>query len=54
MSTVDNLNLLPEGRSLELSKELLQGAIDIHVHPGPHLAQQSTPRRSVRGSARST
>ncbi|MCA9984349.1 MAG: hypothetical protein KDE59_08650, partial [Anaerolineales bacterium] len=31
------------GRSLELTFELLQGAIDIHVHPGPHLF--SSPRR---------
>ena len=34
---------LPEGRSLELSERLLRGAIDIHVHPGPHLP--SSPRR---------
>ena len=34
---------LQEGRSLELSQELLRGAIDIHVHPGPHL--KSSPRR---------
>ena len=34
---------LPEGRSLELSEALLRGAIDIHVHPGPHLP--SSPRR---------
>ncbi|MBV7334501.1 hypothetical protein KFU94_40935 [Chloroflexi bacterium TSY] len=34
---------LQEGRSLDLSYELLQGAIDIHVHPGPHLF--SSPRR---------
>ena len=34
---------LPEGRSLELTRELLKGAIDIHVHPGPHL--KSSPRR---------
>ncbi len=34
---------LPEGRSLELSQELLVGAIDIHVHAGPHLF--SSPRR---------
>jgi hypothetical protein len=34
---------LPEGRSVELSQELLKGAIDIHVHPGPHLF--SSPRR---------
>ena len=37
------MNELPEGRSLELTYELLQGAIDIHVHPGPHLF--SSPRR---------
>ena len=35
--------ILPEGRSLELSKNLLKGAIDIHVHAGPHLP--SSPRR---------
>jgi hypothetical protein len=35
--------MLPEGRSLELSKELLEGAIDIHVHAGPHIS--SSPRR---------
>jgi hypothetical protein len=34
---------LPEGRSFELSQSLLQGAIDIHVHAGPHLP--SSPRR---------
>lgn len=34
---------LLEGRSVELSQELLKGAIDIHVHPGPHLF--SSPRR---------
>ena len=34
---------LQEGRSVELTYELLQGAIDIHVHPGPHLF--SSPRR---------
>jgi len=34
---------LPEGRSLELTQELLRGAIDVHVHPGPHL--KSSPRR---------
>jgi len=34
---------LPEGRSLDLSRELLEGAIDIHVHAGPHLS--SSPRR---------
>lgn len=35
--------MLQEGRSLELSLKLLNGAIDIHVHPGPHLI--SSPRR---------
>jgi len=35
--------ILPEGRSLELSREFLKGAIDIHVHAGPHLP--SSPRR---------
>jgi hypothetical protein len=35
--------ILQEGRSVELSQELLKGAIDIHVHPGPHLF--SSPRR---------
>lgn len=35
--------VLPESRSVELSQELLKGAIDIHVHPGPHLF--SSPRR---------
>ena len=35
--------ILPEGRSLQLSKELLVGAIDIHVHAGPHIF--SSPRR---------
>jgi hypothetical protein len=35
--------LLPPGRSLELSQELLKGAIDIHVHAGPHIF--SSPRR---------
>ena len=34
--------LLPEGRSFELSAELLRGAIDIHVHAGPHL--KTSPR----------
>ncbi|MEM7798656.1 MAG: DUF6282 family protein [Chloroflexota bacterium] len=37
------MNELQEGRSVELTHELLQGAIDIHVHPGPHLF--SSPRR---------
>ena len=35
-------DVLPEGRSKELTEELLKGAIDIHVHPGPHLS--SSPR----------
>lgn len=35
--------MLPEGRTLELSKELLNGAIDIHIHAGPHIF--SSPRR---------
>ncbi|MDE0231874.1 MAG: DUF6282 family protein [bacterium] len=35
--------MLPEGRSFELSRDLLQGAIDIHVHATPHLP--SSPRR---------
>ncbi|HEX9915656.1 MAG TPA: DUF6282 family protein [Candidatus Bathyarchaeia archaeon] len=34
---------LPEGRSLQRSEELLRGAIDIHVHAGPHIF--SSPRR---------
>jgi len=34
---------LPEGRSLQRSEELLKGAIDIHVHAGPHIF--SSPRR---------
>jgi len=34
---------LPDGRSFELSQELLRGAIDIHVHAGPHIF--SSPRR---------
>ena len=37
------MTTLQEGRSLELTQELLRGAIDIHVHPGPHLL--SSPRR---------
>ena len=37
------MSLLPAGRSLELSQELLLGAIDIHVHAGPHIF--SSPRR---------
>ncbi len=35
--------ILPAGRSFELTRELLRGAIDIHVHAGPHLF--SSPRR---------
>ncbi len=35
--------LLPPGRSFELSRDLLKGAIDIHVHAGPHIF--SSPRR---------
>jgi hypothetical protein len=35
--------ILPEGRSFELSRHLLEGAIDIHVHAGPHIF--SSPRR---------
>jgi hypothetical protein len=35
--------ILPEGRSLERSEALLEGAIDIHVHAGPHIF--SSPRR---------
>ena len=38
------IGLLPEGRSYQKSKELLKGAIDIHVHAGPHL---TTSPRSV-------
>jgi hypothetical protein len=34
---------LPDGRSFELSRQLLRGAIDIHVHAGPHIF--SSPRR---------
>ncbi len=37
------MDLLPQGRSLELSYELLNDAIDIHVHAGPHIF--SSPRR---------
>lgn len=37
------MTLLPAGRTLELSQELLVGAIDIHVHAGPHIF--SSPRR---------
>lgn len=35
--------MLPEGRSFELSRQLLEGAIDIHVHATPHLP--SSPRK---------
>ncbi|HHL41384.1 hypothetical protein DRO31_03395 [Candidatus Bathyarchaeota archaeon] len=35
--------ILPEGRSFELSQELLKNSIDIHVHAGPHIF--SSPRR---------
>jgi hypothetical protein len=35
--------ILPDGRSFESSQELLNEAIDIHVHAGPHLI--SSPRR---------
>ena len=31
------IGLLPEGRSFQKSVDLLKGAIDIHVHAGPHL-----------------
>jgi len=34
---------LPEGRTLQRSEELIRGAIDIHVHAGPHIF--SSPRR---------
>jgi len=27
------------GRSVDLTYELLRGAIDLHVHPGPHLSR---------------
>ncbi|MDE0188278.1 MAG: DUF6282 family protein [bacterium] len=43
MTVGENRMMLPEGRSFELSLELLQGAIDIHVHATPHLP--SSPRR---------
>ena len=38
------IGLLPEGRSFQKSRDLLKGAIDIHVHAGPHL---TTSPRSV-------
>jgi hypothetical protein len=34
--------LLPVGRTYQKTKDLLKGAIDIHVHAGPHL--KSSPR----------
>ena len=34
--------MLPEGRSYELSTQLLRGAVDLHVHAGPHL--KTSPR----------
>ncbi|HMP39943.1 MAG TPA: DUF6282 family protein [Roseiflexaceae bacterium] len=37
------MTMLPDGRSYDLSRELLIGAIDIHVHAGPHIF--SSPRR---------
>ena len=37
------MEYLPDGRTFEMSHEILRGAIDIHVHPGPHLP--SSPRR---------
>ncbi|MCW4036725.1 MAG: DUF6282 family protein [Candidatus Bathyarchaeota archaeon] len=43
MIAKDGGNMLPNDRSLELSQELLKGAIDIHVHAGPHIS--SSPRR---------
>ena len=36
--------MLPEGRSIQKSRDLLKGAIDIHIHAGPHL---TTSPRSV-------
>lgn len=36
-------SFLPDDRSLEQTEELLKGAIDIHVHAGPHIF--SSPRR---------
>ena len=38
------ITLLPEGRSIQKSRDLLKGAIDIHIHAGPHL---TTSPRSV-------
>lgn len=40
---VGRLDILPAGRSLRQSEDLLAGAIDIHVHAGPHIF--SSPRR---------
>jgi hypothetical protein len=40
---MEDIMLLPEGRSYDLSRDLLRGAIDIHVHAGPHIF--SSPRR---------
>ncbi|MFC2105319.1 DUF6282 family protein [Candidatus Bipolaricaulota bacterium] len=37
------LSFLPDGRSFDASRRLLEGAVDIHVHAGPHLP--SSPRR---------
>ena len=34
--------MLPEGRSHQKTRDMLKGAIDIHVHAGPHL--KSSPR----------
>ena len=34
--------MLPIGRSIQKTRELLKGSIDIHVHAGPHL--KSSPR----------
>ena len=34
--------MLPQGRSYELSTQLLRGAVDIHIHAGPHL--KTSPR----------
>ena len=39
----DSADSLKTNRSMKLTRDLLQGAIDIHVHPGPHLV--SSPRR---------
>ncbi|CAN5568936.1 hypothetical protein BH23CHL4_BH23CHL4_21980 [soil metagenome] len=34
---------LPDGRTMEQTEWLLHGAIDVHVHAGPHIF--SSPRR---------